>query len=1124
MHGGTSTAPSAGASALVEKKMPKVPSTDSIPEDTKSRMEGTEIEILEKNILKTTESEHKNLDNNWEKADTTALLSLIIEDLGDYPKFYSEDTVVLKPSGDESCEETATGEDGTKTTTAPPPPIVLRDDEAVDGEHLDSLGDLRDHDDDESDEALGARVDGRRENSSTLQNCLGDTITRQYDSCTDSELRRLRRRALQRTLRGHPSTTDVSVDISKPTVAVAAINPSFEQRVRELGLTKEQGVELLNSPGGRVAVWGAGPIEDEDARATQEINESVQRRRRIDQILREISLEQDRRLHEIRLAQPDLERTVDLQRPHRAAGVAHATDATNPTKVPHPNQLEYLARRHRRRHKTTVESIAEDLPITDEPAAPFDEPYSLEGLRPGSPTPTPGPIRVRHGHQKGLLINPEAKRAARQRHRRMLANIERAQGARADWDRWTNPPEPSRSQRRRVRDSQRKQRRADEAALQAYVLRAHAPAEPTVPLDACRIDINGTPCWQVDFIHDSGCQLGNMMKPDVGQHVVDGGRVIDCGTFGSTSVQVHGGNSVDRFLQTRAGHWIRPVTRKGETSAPTFTGNAVNFNLLGAEAERAIGLHSHLNDDPYMSDLHGNEFPLQTINGKLVSRHAIPIPRDQWTDEEKDRMTLKETVDATKSAMEEATILIAQHPTMEQEEATIAKQVLERRLQRLHAAVNALVVDSSEIIATIDESTPQPSEHAVLPLTTDDDEALHRLIANNALSKEEKMLLNARNKTRDADAFGAVAPWLSATRVNDEVASMQKCEVNSTATATTQSEPATARVTRSGTGSPMADTEGAVGRVRSLSAETRAHMSTIAGKKESIISSPARVAEKDRAALPLGTWVVDAYVGGAASGSRYGHEYYLRFVCKATGKRRTYGCTTKKAFVEALRLHVRWCRSIAPLTERKHGFAPGTLDIRVLASDMDSNFGTIRGAVRSAFDDLVVARGLLRYVTTKGDSSITGTVEATFPSMKEVSAIMVRAGANKEYFSDAVSFHDQVHGQLKTTSNKYGKGDSPDSTLGLQDIRKFLMPFFCPCTVDVSHMGLAVADDGSVTKLSDHGSAVTTSDVNDHEADNTDESNLSGVWDLRRTGKGNQAARWFHAGGRRWFGCVLERQ
>ena len=38
-------------------------------------------------ILKTTESEHKNLDNNWEKADTTARLSLIIQDLGDYLNF-----------------------------------------------------------------------------------------------------------------------------------------------------------------------------------------------------------------------------------------------------------------------------------------------------------------------------------------------------------------------------------------------------------------------------------------------------------------------------------------------------------------------------------------------------------------------------------------------------------------------------------------------------------------------------------------------------------------------------------------------------------------------------------------------------------------------------------------------------------------------------------------------------------------------------------------------------------------------------------------------------------------------------------------------------------------------------
>ena len=142
------------------------------------------------------------------------------------------------------------------------------------------------------------------------------------------------------------------------------------------------------------------------------------------------------------------------------------------------------------------------------------------------------------------------------------------------------------------------------------------------------------------------------------------------------------------------------------------------------------------------------------------------------------------------------------------------------------------------------------------------------------------------------------------------------------------------------------------GSIRALPADIRAHMSTIAGKKNAVISSAKKPSEKDRAALPLGTWVVDAYVGGAATESRFRHEYYLRFVDKATGKRRTYGCATKKGFVEALRLHVRWCRSIAPITERKHGLQAGTLDIRIIASDTDANMGTIRGAVRSAFDDL----------------------------------------------------------------------------------------------------------------------------------------------------------------------------
>ena len=141
--------------------------------------------------------------------------------------------------------------------TASSPPVVLPDDTAADDERLDRLGALPGYDDDDdSDDALGARVDGRRANSSTLHNCLGETVTRQFESCTDSELRRLRRRTLRRVLRGHPPTSGVPMEVLTTSVASAAAPPhvTFENRVRELGLTRAQGVALLNSPGGRGAI------------------------------------------------------------------------------------------------------------------------------------------------------------------------------------------------------------------------------------------------------------------------------------------------------------------------------------------------------------------------------------------------------------------------------------------------------------------------------------------------------------------------------------------------------------------------------------------------------------------------------------------------------------------------------------------------------------------------------------------------------------------------------------------------------------------------------------------------------------------------------------------------------
>ena len=96
--------------------------------------------------------------------------------------------------------------------------------------------------------------------------------------------------------------------------------------------------------------------------------------------------------------------------------------------------------------------------------------------------------------------------------------------------------------------------------------------------------------------------------------------------------------------------------------------------------------------------------------------------------------------------------------------------------------------------------------------------------------------------------------------------------------------------------------------------------------------------------------------------------------------------------------------------------------------------------------------------------------------MREVSAIMARSGAARQYFPDAVSHHDQIHGQFSTSSNRYGGGEAPDKTLGLQDIRTRLRPFFCPCTVDVSHLKLGVADDGSLHRLGENAVAIESSD------------------------------------------------
>ena len=258
-------------------------------------------------------------------------------------------------------------------------------------------------------------------------------------------------------------------------------------------------------------------------------------------------------------------------------------------------------------------------------------------------------------------------------------------------------------------------------------------------------------------------------------------------------------------------------------------------------------------------------------------------------------------------AGERTTELLNRTPSLESDAQHI-QSLLEARIAALQVSVQAL--------ATIDlSSIPDPvatdTDH-VLPLTDEADEALGRLIANNAMTPEEKAMIRTSQKTQNADEFANIAPWLSASRINEELRSMEKPR-NKPSNVSKGSARGESAAVGDGYYEGGDDESGflyhdsarqareakekidavvvANPKVRAIPEHVRADLSITAGKKNPVAHSMAKlkVKDEDRATLPLGTWTVDAYIGGAASGSRFGHEYYLRFVCKATGKRRTYG-------------------------------------------------------------------------------------------------------------------------------------------------------------------------------------------------------------------------------------------
>ena len=107
--------------------------------------------------------------------------------------------------------------------------------------------------------------------------------------------------------------------------------------------------------------------------------------------------------------------------------------------------------------------------------------------------------------------------------------------------------------------------------------------------------------------------------------------------------------------------------------------------------------------------------------------------------------------------------------------------------------------------------------------------------------------------------------WHARANATGDTASASTCSMGTSGEETSDTVPAAAS---SRGGDPTATP------LRRLSVEQEVDMSVMAGKREPVQSSLSAMDAKQRAALPLATWVVDAWISDSESPDRFGFKYY----------------------------------------------------------------------------------------------------------------------------------------------------------------------------------------------------------------------------------------------------------
>jgi len=196
---------------------------------------------------------------------------------------------------------------------------------------------------------------------------------------------------------------------------------------------------------------------------------------------------------------------------------------------------------------------------------------------------------------------------------------------------------------------------------------------------------------------------------------------------------------------------------------------------------------------------------------------------------------------------------------------------------------------------------------------------------------------------------------------------------------------------------------------------------------------------------PYNNWVVDLW-GPYDCGDRNGFRYLLGAIDKATGKVFLQPIRKKSdatGAMQAIKVTIDSECSGIQAHLRHHIKDIHITGIKVITSDRGGEFTTTFGCTETAFDEFIRENNIRHCLTTPHTpESGTTPIERLWSTLSRAArSHLLTSGLGQQYYFDAMIYAADVYNCMPTKSNKFGRGEAPNATLGLDyDIRVFV-PF-----------------------------------------------------------------------------------